>query len=87
MTKGLWYRRIAPNKTFSWGGHLYRLPNAETNTDIEIRFNRDQITFDCFDADGKIIDYVKAKGISFNELAGDLNTFIKGTEKVIFFKH
>ena len=87
LTKGLWYRRIAPNKTFSLGGHLYRLPNAETNTDIEIRFNRDQITFDCFDADGKIIDYVKAKGISFNELAGDLNTFIKGTEKVILLKH
>ena len=87
LTKGLWYRRIAPNKTFSLGGHLYRLPTAEPHSDIEIRFNQDHMTFDCCDADGKLIDYVKAKGLSFNELGGDLNTFIRWTQKAILFKH
>ena len=87
LTKGCWYRRIAPNKTFSLGGYLYHLPKAEPNSDIEIRFNRDQITFDCFDPDDKLIDYVKAKGLSFNKLCGDINPFTKWTEKATLLKH
>ena len=87
LAKGLWYRRIAPNKTFSLGGLLYHLPNAEPNKDVQIRFNRDQLAFDCFDADGKLIDYVKAKGLSFNELGADLDSFTKWTNDALLFKH
>jgi hypothetical protein len=87
LTRGRWFRKIAPNKTFSLGGHLYRLPKAEPNMDIEIHFNRNNIAFDCFDADGKLIDYVQAKGLSFSELCGDLLSFISWTEGALLSKH
>jgi hypothetical protein len=66
---------------------LYHLPHAESNSDIEIRFNRDNLAFDCFDSDGKFIDYVLAKGLDFNELSGDLIDFIKWSDLQTLFKH
>jgi hypothetical protein len=87
LSLGQWFRRIAPNKTFSLGGKLYHLPHAESNSDIEIRFNRGNLTFDCFDSDGKFIDYVMAKGLDFNELSGDLIDFIKWADLQTLFKH
>ena len=87
LARGKWYRRIAPNKTFSLGGHLYRLNKAEDIKEVVIRYNPNQNTFDCFDADDKLVGYQKAKGLSFKELAGDLTKFIRWSQTITLLKH
>ena len=87
LARGKWYRRIAANHTISIGGYLYHLPKGEPSKDVEVRYNRDQDTFDCFDADGILIGYNNAKGLSFKELGGDLKEFLDWTQKVTLLKH
>jgi transposase InsO family protein len=87
LAKGIWYRRIATNNTFSLGGYLYHLSKGEPGKDVEVRYNRDQDTFDCCDADGILIGYQKAKGISFKELCGDFENFLNWIQMVTLFKH
>jgi hypothetical protein len=87
LTKGKWYRRVALNKNFSLGGQLYHLAQSEPNKEIVIHYNRDQNTFDCYDADGVLIGHQKAKGITFKELSGELETFKKWIKPLNLFKH
>jgi transposase InsO family protein len=87
LANGKWFRRIAPNNTISLGGYIYHLPKGEPSKDVEIRYNREQDTFDCFDADGILIGYQKAKGLSFKELSGDFLDFLKWIQLVTLPKH
>ena len=75
LAKGQWFRRVAANKTISIGGYLYHLTNAEPKCDLEIRFNRDLDGFDCFNADGHLIQHLQSQGLTFKELSGDLAQF------------
>jgi hypothetical protein len=87
LIKGKWYRRVAQNKTFSLGGQSYHLPQSEPNKDIVIHYNRNQNTFDCYNADGVLIGHQKAKGITFKELSGELETFKKWIRPFELLKH
>ena len=87
LTKGIWYRRIAANNTISLGGYLYHLPNGKPTKDVQVRYNREQNTFDCFDANGILVGYQQAKGLSFKELCGDLDDFLKWVQIVTLIKH
>ena len=71
-----WYRTVSKDKTISLGGRVYYLPKAAPKTEMEIRFNPHKTTFLFFDANGKLVNSKPAQGLSFNELAGDLETFI-----------
>ena len=75
LTKGRWFRRVAANKTISIGGYLYHLTKAEPKLELEILFNRDLDGFDCFNADGHLIEHVQTQGLTFKELSGDLIEF------------
>ena len=87
LADGKWYRRVALNKNFSLGGQLYHLPKSEPNTEIVIHYNRGQNTFDCYNADGILIDHQKAKGITFKELSGELEAFKKWIKPLKLTKH
>jgi hypothetical protein len=87
LTKGKWYRRVALNKNFSLGRQLYHLPQSEPNKEIVIHYNRDQNTFDCYNADGILIGNPKAKGITFKELSGELEIFKKWIIRLNLYKH
>jgi hypothetical protein len=87
LAKGKWFLRIAPNNTISLGSYIYHLPKGEPCKDVEILYNRDQDTFDCFDADGILIGYQKARGLSFKELCGDFIDFLKWIQLVTLLKH
>ena len=87
LEKGKWYRRVALNKTFSLGGQLYHLPESEPNKEIVIRYNRNQNTFDCYNADNILIGYQQAKGLTFKELASDLEEFQKWIKPLNLIKH
>ena len=87
MAKGIWYRRVAANNTISLGGYLYHLPNGKPTKDVQVRYNKEQNTFDCFDANGILVGYQQAKGLSFKELCGDLDDFLKWVQIVTLIKH
>jgi transposase InsO family protein len=70
-----WYRTVSKDKTVSLGGCVYYLPKATPKTEVEIRFNPYKSTFLFFDANAKFINSKPAQGLSFNELAGDLDDF------------
>ena len=75
LRQGRWYRSVSKDKTVALGGRVYYLPKANPKTNVEIKFNPFKSTFLFFDADGNLINSKPAQGISFNELAGDLEDF------------
>lgn len=77
LRNGKWYRTVSKDKTVALGGRVYYLPKACPKTEVEIKFNPYRSTFLFFDADGKFINSKPAQGLSFNELAGDLEDFNK----------
>jgi hypothetical protein len=77
LSAGKWFRTVSKDKTISVGGWVYYLPKATPKSELEIKFNRYRNTFLFFDADGKLVNSRPAQGLSFNELAGDLETFRK----------
>lgn len=77
LRKGKWYRTVSKDKTVALGGYVYYLPRAVPKTEVEIKFNPYRSTFLFFDANGKFINSRPAQGLSFNELAGDLDDFNK----------
>lgn len=82
-----WFRLVALNKTFSLGGQLYHLPSAKPNSEISIIYNKAFDGFDCFEPDGKLLDFCPAKKLNFNELAGDINQFNAWINNRILLKH
>lgn len=82
LQQGKWYRAVSKDKTVALGGRVYYLPKANPKTEVEIRFNPYQSTFLFFDANGRFINSKPAQGLSFNELAGDLEDFNKFLKSV-----
>jgi transposase InsO family protein len=83
LAQGRWFRRISTNKKVNLGGHVYHLPKASPNTEVEIRFNRYRSTFIFFDANRKLINTKPALGLAFEDLAGDLEAFQKFVQENI----
>ena len=75
LSKGKWFRTVSKDRTVSLGGNVYYLPKAKPKTELEIKFNPYRNTFLFFDADQKFVNSRPAKGLAFNELAGDLDNF------------
>lgn len=82
LRQGRWYRSVSKDKTASLGGKVYYLPKAQPKTEVEIKFNPYKSTFLFFDANGEFINSRPAQGITFNELAGDLEDFRKFLQSV-----
>ena len=82
-----WFRLVAANKNFSIGGQVYHLPTAKPNSEISVKYNTDCDGFDCFDPNGKILDFCPAKKLNFNELAGDINLFNIWIENRLLIKY
>lgn len=72
---GIWYRSVSKDKTITLGGRVYYLPKAIPKATVIVRFNPHQSTFIFKDADGKLVNSRPAQGLSFNELAGDIEQF------------
>jgi transposase InsO family protein len=75
LSAGKWYRSVSKDKTVSLGGRVYYLPNATPKMELQISFNSEKSEFNFFDADGKLVNSKTAQGISFNELAGNLESY------------
>lgn len=75
LAAGKWFRTVSKDKTVSLGGNVYYLPKARPNSEVEAKFNPYRTTLLFFDADRKFVNSRPAQGLSFNELAGDLEKF------------
>jgi len=75
LRQGRWYRTVSKDKTVALGGRVYYLPKANPKTEVEIRFNPYKSTFLFFNAIGKFINSRPAQGLTYSELAGDLEEF------------
>jgi hypothetical protein len=82
-----WFRLVATNRNFSIGGQLYHLPTAKPNSEISIKYNMPFDGFDCFDPNGKLLDFCSAKNLNFNELAGDIILFNTWANNRTLIKH
>ena len=81
LAKGKWFRPVASNQTISLGNRVYYLPGTKPKTEVEITFNKESKLFCFADANGHCIVELKPKGLSFKELAGDLDDFIHWAQK------
>jgi hypothetical protein len=70
-----WARAVSHNHTFSMGGQQYFLSAAKPNSTLQIRFDRKSKLFECLDTNQNHVGFLKPKGISFKELAGNLAEF------------
>jgi len=82
LSAGKWYRTVSKDKTLSMGGWVYYLPKAAPKSELEIKFNPYRNTFLFFNAAGTLVNSRPAQGLSFNELAGDLEAFRKSQESL-----
>lgn len=82
-----WFRLVALNKNFSIGGQIYHLPSAKPNSQILVKYNKALEGFDCFEPNGKLLDFCPAKKLNFNELAGDINQFNSWVISRLLLKH
>lgn len=85
LSLGKWYRRVASSKTIHLGGKVYYLSEAIPKTELEIIFDPEQKKFQCSNADGQIIGWVEPKGLSFKELAKNLDEFKAWVKNVPFY--
>jgi len=82
LAQGQWYRKISTGKVSWLGSRKYHLPNAKLKTQKQtmITFDKHAVSFLFHDADGNLIDKKPALGLTFKELAGNLNEFIKSVK-------
>lgn len=80
LQEGRWVRSVGSKKNFSLGSQQYRLNDALPNSTVQIAFDPDSRSFACSDANGNLLENLKPKGISFKELCGDLDGFIRWTK-------
>lgn len=81
LSEGKWYRLVATSSTVSLGGKVYYLPNAKPKTEVVIRYARTENQFLFYDSDNNLVDARPAQGLSFKELAGDLDDFKRFLDK------
>ncbi|MDV7395002.1 hypothetical protein RZS08_26695, partial [Arthrospira platensis SPKY1] len=81
LAKSKWFRLVASSQTVSLGNRVYYLSGAEPKTEVEITFNKESKLFCFADANGQCIAELKPKGLSFKELAGNLDDFIQWAKK------
>lgn len=77
LSEGRWYRMVAACRTVSLGGKVYYLPNAKPKTEVAIRYDPTKNQFLFYDPDNALVDARPTQGLSFKELAGDLDGFNK----------
>lgn len=89
LTKGKWYRKVSQKKAVTLGGRTYRLKPARPNSETQITFNNITKRFRFCDEQGHLLTELEPKGMSFSELAGDLEAFnkwVKENPLIIFYK-
>lgn len=85
LREGKWFRRVASSKTIHLGGQVYYLSKAIPKTELEIFFDQEHRKFKCFNADGELIGEVEPKGLSFKELAKNLDEFKVWVKNIPFY--
>lgn len=85
LCQGQWFRRVGSNKTIHIGGKVYYLSKAIPKTELEITFSLSQKKFICCNADSELIAQVEPKGLSFKELAKNLDEFKTWIKKIPFY--
>lgn len=70
-----WFRAIRKT-TINLGGHTYYIKNKQDEKETKIVFNLSTGHFDFFNSNQELIGSIQPKGLSFNDLKGDLNKFI-----------
>jgi ribosome modulation factor len=78
-----WFRSVSKDKTVSLGGWVYYLPKAIPKMQVEIRFNYRMSTFIFIDANKTKVNSRPAQGLTFKELAGNLEEFIRFRESPV----
>jgi len=81
LAKGKWYRKISTSKICWLGSNRYYLTKAKPNTETMIKFDKKTLSFIFHDADENVIASKIALGLTFRDLAGDLNGFLKQIKK------
>ncbi len=72
LAKGKWYRRTTAKGIFSLGGQRYNATRALANQMIEITFDAQTQEFVCVSADGQIQVRLPARGLTKEDLMGEL---------------
>jgi len=72
LAKGKWYRRTTAKGIFSLGGHRYNATRALANQMVEITFDAQGRAFVCVSADGQIQVRLPARGLTKEDLMGEL---------------
>ncbi len=85
LSEGKWFRRVASSKTIHLGGKVYYLSKAVPKTELEITFDAEQKKFKCLNADGEFIGELEPKGLSFKELAKNLDEFKEWVKDIPFY--
>lgn len=81
LAKGKWFRKVSKNKFIYLGGQRYGLKLARPNSETQITFNNITKRLRCCDEQGQLIAELNPKGMSFKELAGDLESLKQWTRK------
>lgn len=63
-----WFRIVSKDKTFSLGGNVYYLSNAQRATQLRIIFCPKTLLLTCYN-DKELVGQIPAKGFSYAELA------------------
>lgn len=73
LAQGRWFRRVSQAGTISLGGQVYYLKPIWRHQQVEITFNPDDLHFAVYAPDGQFIKRFFPKGITSNDLMGELN--------------
>jgi transposase len=76
LAQGRWFRKVSNVGTFSLGGYVYGLGQTWANSQIEITFDPTDVQFLVQADDGQLIKRFFPKGLSTDELLGELNPLV-----------
>jgi transposase len=76
LAQGRWFRKVSKVGTFSLGGYVYGLGQSWANTQVEITFEPADVQFLVQADDGQLIKRFFPKGLSSNELLGEMNPLV-----------
>lgn len=85
LSQGKWFRLVASSKTIHFGGKVYYLSRSIPKTELEITFDIQEKKFRSCNADGKLVGLLEPKGLSFKELAENLDDFINWVKLIPFY--
>jgi transposase InsO family protein len=72
LKKGKWYRKISCSKTIEIGGMKYYLSKGTAKQEVLVTYNPYTRSFIFKDSNNKLVNTRPVKGISYKELAGDI---------------